>query len=398
MNENQNIFTPEQFRVQAVQLSQAVAELQRRDSQCMDPHDPFANETEFHDYQSDYAEIVPQIRIPGCRIPLKPNSREKSRIRRNLNIVGGFLMAHLVISNLLAIGMEELILWLMQIVDNMTAGGALPADYSDTAIAFLEDSSAFLAINLLAFGASNFLIAWLGCRSTRIPVPNLFRTQNFTVFHAFSYVTIALALQTAMGFAAYGLEELFSGVGITLYEPDFSTLPELKSTLLSIIYSVIVAPVTEELLMRGFVQKNLSRVSQHFGIIATAFLFGVWHENVGQFLLAFASGLLLGYITAKHNSLIPAIICHMCVNFAAELTSIFDTYQLQLAMDIGDVIYTALVVIGVVLLIRMLITERFPQTTPQQSERGMRQLFASPLLLLVILCHIGIAALAIFSF
>ena len=66
MNEQQPIFTPEQFRTQAVELSQAVAELHRRDSRMIDPHDPFENETEFHDYQSDYAEIVPQIRIPGC--------------------------------------------------------------------------------------------------------------------------------------------------------------------------------------------------------------------------------------------------------------------------------------------------------------------------------------------
>ena len=83
MNEQQPIFTPEQFRTQAVELSQAVAELHRRDSRMIDPHDPFENETEFHDYQSDYAEIVPQIRIPGCRIPLRANDREKSRIRRS---------------------------------------------------------------------------------------------------------------------------------------------------------------------------------------------------------------------------------------------------------------------------------------------------------------------------
>ncbi len=388
MNE-EPIFTPEQFRAQAVELSQAVAELHRRDSQRIDPHDPFENETEFHDYQSDYAEIVPQIRIPGCRIPLRANSREKSRIRRFYNIVGGFMLLHLICSNVIAVGLEWLILALLRMSDSaMTA--QLPTNYTELAIDYMENSSTILALNILAMGVTSTALALLGLRMTKISVPSLFRTKKFDGITAFSYITIIILLQCVCGYAAVGLRELFDGVGVTLYEPDISMGQDLKTTILSLIYGVIVAPFTEELLMRGFVQKNLSRVSQRFGIVMTAFLFGLWHENVAQFVLAFVGGLFFGYIAAKHDSLMPSMICHMAVNLVAEIGSLFEERGWETAMTVLDCIYFGLALVGLVMLIRLLIVERFPRTTPHQAERGLRQAFASPLLMAVCASHIAV--------
>ncbi|MCR5717881.1 MAG: CPBP family intramembrane metalloprotease [Oscillospiraceae bacterium] len=397
MNEQQPIFTPEQFRAQAVELSQAVAELQRRDSVRIDPHDPFSNETEFHSYQPDYAEIVPQIRIPGCSIPLRANDREKGRIRRYYNIVGGFLLGHLLLSNLIFIGLEMLALFLIRLTDQ-AAVAELPVNYDDIATEYFTNSSCLVAMNLLVFGLLNVLVFWLGCRATKITIPNLFRTKNFTVLHALGYISVIILIQFSMGYAATFISDLFEGVGITLYEPDISPLPEVKNTVVSAIYSILIAPVTEELLMRGFVLKNLSRVSQRFGIVMSAFLFGIWHENVAQFLLAFTGGLLFGYIAVKHDSLVPSIICHMIVNSAAELSMMFEDYGLEIGTYVVNIIYAVFMLVGIGVLIRMLIVERFPRATPHQSERGLRQVFASPLLLLVIIGHItAIVLTCVFS-
>lgn len=396
MNEQQEIFTAEQFRAQAVELSQAMAELQRRDSKTIDPHDPFENETEFHDYQPDYTEIVPQIRIPGCRIPLRANAREKGRIHRFNNIVGGLLLLHLVLSNGFAIGLEGLVLWLLRLTDGMSTA-ELPANYSDIAYDYFWNSSSMTAMNLLAFGIMNVLIVMIGCRVTKLPVANFFRTHNFHAGTAIGYIAIGLLIQLTMGYAATGLTDLFKGVDITLYEPSDTVTTELKAVVLSFIYSVLVAPVTEELLMRGFVLKNLSRVSQRFGIIASAFLFGIWHENVAQFLLAFVGGIFFGYIAVKHNSLIPSIICHMAVNCFAEVFTICEDFGWETADFVIGIIYFVLAFVGLILLIRMLIVERFPQTTPRQAERTLRQALASPLLVAAVICHLAVAVLAIVS-
>lgn len=395
MNKEDPIFTPEQFRAQAAELSRAVTELKRRDEQCPDPHDPFSNPTEFRDYTCDYGEIVPQIRIPGCRIPLKPNKKEKKRICRFQNIVGGVLTGHAIVSNVLFLILMEIFILGVGLVDR--SAGELPAGYEDIVMDYLYASSTITALTLLVYGLCNFFAAWLGCKATKIPISSLFQTKGFSAGKAVMYICIALFIQTATGYAAVWISDLLEGVGISLYEADFSTAPELKSTAVSIVYSVLVAPVTEELLMRGFVLKNLSRTGQRFGIIMSAFLFGIWHENISQFILAFAAGCFFGYLTVKHDSLVPAILCHMAVNGFAELYSIFDTYQMGFAYALTDIVYMLAAAAGLVLLVILFFRERMPQSTPHQTERCLRMTLRSPMMLVIIAIHIGAILMLIFQ-
>ncbi|MDE6658474.1 MAG: CPBP family intramembrane metalloprotease, partial [Oscillospiraceae bacterium] len=357
----------------------------------INPRNPFQNETEFMDYNSDYGEIVPQIRMKGCKIPLFPNQQEKRRIHRYENIVGGFLLGHLILMNVLALILMRGFTWLQAIIDSTTTGGNLPANYSELAWNYFENSSSYIAITMLAIGSCSIFVTWFGCKITKIPVSNLFQTRNFHIWNAVTYIGIALCIQTITGYLASGITDLLSAVGVTAYEPDLTPSQDIKAVLISFIYSVIVAPITEELLVRGFVMKNLCRVSQHFGIIASAFFFGVWHENIAQFVLAFCAGCFFGYITVKHNSLIPSIIAHMAVNFCAEMFSICEVYHWEFLEMLLNMLYLLLVLVGIVLLIRMFITERFPKTTPEQAERGGRLALTSPLLMIVFVCHIGSA-------
>jgi len=359
----------------------------------INPKNPFSNETEFENYNSDYGEIVPQIRMEGCKIPLFPNLRERGRIRRYENIVGGFLLGHFVLMNILFLILGEGFVWIMSLADgSMTE---LPENYHSLAWEYFENTSSYTAIMMLCIAGCSIAVTWLGCKATKIPISNLFQTQDFNIGLAVSYIAIALLIQTVTGWMAIGIETLLEGVGITVYSPELSESTDIKNIMMDIIYGVIVAPITEELMVRGFVMKNLSRVSQRFGIIMSAFFFGVWHENIAQFILAFAAGCFFGYITVKHNSLIPSIIAHMAVNFCATVFDLFDRFGLETASDIFNIFYVLLVFAGIVLLIKMLVTERFPYAMPEQSERGIRIALTSPLLMGVLLCHISSAVFAI---
>ncbi|MBR1555485.1 MAG: CPBP family intramembrane metalloprotease [Oscillospiraceae bacterium] len=353
----------------------------------INPKNPFRNETEFTDYNSDYGEIVPQIRMEGCQIPLFPNRREKSRIRRYENIVGGFLLGHLALMNLLFLILGEIFIWLVSLSDGAIM--ELPENYHSLAWEYFTGTSSYTAIMMLCIAGCSILVTYFGCRATKIPISNLFQTKDFNFRLALSYIMIALLIQTVTAWLAIGIEELMEGVGIASYDPDLSDMHDVKSIMMDFIYGVIVAPITEELLVRGFVMKNLCRVSQRFGIIMSAFFFGVWHENIPQFVLAFTAGCFFGYLTVKHNSLIPSIIAHISVNLCATIFDILDTKHLDTAYDAFNILYTMMVLAGAVLLIKMLITERFPRSTPEQAERGVRVAVTSPLLMGVLLCHIG---------
>ena len=83
------------------------------------------------------------------------------------------------------------------------------------------------------------------------------------------------------------------------------------------VYFVIVAPVTEELLCRGFVLNALAPVDRRFALIASSVMFGIMHGNFNQMFNGALLGLVLGYLALKSGSVIPAIAAHMLNNFAA---------------------------------------------------------------------------------
>lgn len=81
---------------------------------------------------------------------------------------------------------------------------------------------------------------------------------------------------------------------------------------------VILTPLTEEVLMRGFMFRNLNRV---FGFVVAALIsatiFGILHGQVNLFIDTFVLGLVLAWLVNKTNSLWPAIALHMLKNSIA---------------------------------------------------------------------------------
>jgi membrane protease YdiL (CAAX protease family) len=86
------------------------------------------------------------------------------------------------------------------------------------------------------------------------------------------------------------------------------------------ISALIVAPVFEEILMRGIVLKAfLRRYSPAMAIFLSALFFGLFHMNGPQFVNAFLIGLFLGFVYYSTQSLILCIAIHATNNSIAFL-------------------------------------------------------------------------------
>lgn len=110
-----------------------------------------------------------------------------------------------------------------------------------------------------------------------------------------------------------------------IHTPEVSTPIDLFSkssfTLaLFAIFAIVIAPITEELFFRGFLQPLFSRT---FGVIAgiiiTALIFGALHAPeyswAWQYALAVAfAGAVFGWVRYRSNSIIPSTIMHGCYN------------------------------------------------------------------------------------
>jgi len=92
-------------------------------------------------------------------------------------------------------------------------------------------------------------------------------------------------------------------------------LSVLYSTFSEEIKTVIIAPISEEVLFREWIYNFLKKRTKFYNIIQ-AFLFGLFHFLLVQSIYAFISGIFLGNIKRKTDSLEVVIFCHSFYNLS----------------------------------------------------------------------------------
>ncbi len=93
-----------------------------------------------------------------------------------------------------------------------------------------------------------------------------------------------------------------------------------EPTFLPLLYTIVLAPVTEELIFRGLSLKILEMEFPFWAAnILQAFYFGTMHGNMVQGIYAFLSGMVLGYLVKRKGTLAAGILCHFGVNFSGVL-------------------------------------------------------------------------------
>lgn len=85
---------------------------------------------------------------------------------------------------------------------------------------------------------------------------------------------------------------------------------------MAMLAAVLLAPISEECIMRGLIFKNLQKYfSVPAAIVMQAVIFGIFHMNWVQGIYVLPVGLALGFLAAKSKSVLPCIYMHMLNNF-----------------------------------------------------------------------------------
>lgn len=100
---------------------------------------------------------------------------------------------------------------------------------------------------------------------------------------------------------------------------ELMELADIGNDLLTTLAAVLLAPIGEEILCRGLTLYYAKKALPYFWManILQALLFGAIHGNLIQGLYAFAIGLVLGWLTERYHSLLPAMLLHFTVNFSS---------------------------------------------------------------------------------
>lgn len=128
---------------------------------------------------------------------------------------------------------------------------------------------------------------------------------------------VIMGISVVFVFAAmYVLNLLIEQIGIpNTMEETFLAMSRNPFGILSI---TLLAPVLEELLFRGAIQKGLLlRYKPWTAILTSSLLFGVVHLNPAQIPFAFILGLMFGWLYYRTGSLLPGIVGHVLNNTVA---------------------------------------------------------------------------------
>lgn len=99
------------------------------------------------------------------------------------------------------------------------------------------------------------------------------------------------------------------------YEALMESVGFSHVTWLLALYSVIIAPISEELIFRGVTMHYAEKIMPFWvANIFQAVLFGIFHGNIVQGVYAFVVGLFCGYVCHRGGSIYLSMLFHLLFN------------------------------------------------------------------------------------
>lgn len=190
----------------------------------------------------------------------------------------------------------------------------------------------------------------------------------------FAWISVGMGLCLVANYVTNGVIELFKHFGYELTQGDMLKPNNILSCVILVFSTSIVPAVFEEISMRCFAMGALKKYGKGFAVFAVSIIFGLLHLNVIQFVFAFLVGMILGYITIKTESIVPAIIIHGFNNGFSVINDIVEyattEKTAELTVDIVCIVWAVLAVIGLV----YLIIKR--DLLPEKTEKKPREPYA----------------------
>lgn len=152
-------------------------------------------------------------------------------------------------------------------------------------------------------------------------------------------LVIFIAAQAVFQLLAFLMELVLNQFGLSVLTA-IETASGSSDSVSMFLYVGLVAPIVEEILFRGLLLRMLRPYGKLFAIVATAFLFGMFHGNPVQSPYAFLVGLVLAYVTVEY-SIGWAMVLHMGNNLI--LGDTLTRFTKLLPQGVGDAIFVTLI-------------------------------------------------------
>lgn len=228
----------------------------------------------------------------------------KKGLKRHLSVSGWTLLIYNAIMNVAVMG------WMFVEVIVQLIQGVISDDVGAIENAVMQSAESAWGYFLAAAVGLVILLIW--------KKPRFFKEEVFTrgaPMKAGTFLGILcvfLSGQMLYQIVTSLMEWLLNSFGFTLME-GLESMSMDTDNFSMFLYAGILAPITEEILFRGLIQRTLLPYGKKFAIFVSAFTFGLFHGNLIQAPYAFVVGLVLGYVASEY-SIYWAMVLHMINN------------------------------------------------------------------------------------
>lgn len=250
----------------------------------------------------------------------------KKNLKTDIGRAGGFLITMFV-------AMQISLFLVSLILDISFQNTDLPSDTSTLS----------MIINSLISLLSFFVAGYFYCLFRKIKLNSIIYFEKNPPSLIILLVMMGLCVAMVANYASSAVMNLFEAFGYDAYI-DMSHSPKAIDDIIIYYLSYAVIPAfAEEFAFRGIVLGCIRKHSDSLAIIISSVMFGLMHGNFMQIPFAFIVGLVLGFVTVKTNSLIPAIIIHF-LNNATSVTLDIISSNADLPISLINLIYTVIMI------------------------------------------------------
>lgn len=265
-------------------------------------------------------------------------------LRLEFSSVGWILIIYYLIMNIL-VSINQIVVFLMEEARLYMMG--LPIHYEDLWEMSSADGLGYFAAFVTGL---TILLTWKGMNYWKTTIWSTGSPMTSRQFFRILCVFIGMQLLGSLITEALDFFFRFFHLNITgVYE----LFDEKQNSFGMFLYAGLLAPISEEILFRGVVQKSLRNFGRNFAIFGSAFTFGMFHGNLMQAPFAFLVGLVLGYV-ADTYSIGWCMLLHMINNLvlADLIPRVLQIFSEDVSITIQNSVVYLFAVLGAITLFR----------------------------------------------
>lgn len=161
---------------------------------------------------------------------------------------------------------------------------------------------------------SEGFVIFYGCKKSNLSY------EDISILEKMSSLTLIPIAISTIGLSIVASElgnilQIYFSTNIN-YDSNFQSTFNKKFLFIgSIIRSVIISPILEEMLFRDIILKGfLKNYSKVTAIVVSSLLFAIMHRHIGQAFETFVAGIFFAWLYIKTNSLLSNIFAHCIYN------------------------------------------------------------------------------------